>query len=130
MEKREAQRVSLAAVAGLLGLFAFNIANAAPPLRQNWAHLDLSAPSQPMEPSDKASTFRALSRAGNPAAQSPLPNIEEATVHTPPSLEERVRTVQREGLPVARLWQTNTTLLHLGFNQKGKPGLWIVKKTH
>ena len=35
---------------------------------------------------------------------------------------------RRQGLPVARLWENNSTLVHLGLNQKGKPGLWIVQK--
>jgi hypothetical protein len=36
----------------------------------------------------------------------------------------------REGLPVARLWENHSALLSLGLNQKGKPGLWLVQKTH
>ncbi len=38
------------------------------------------------------------------------------------------RQVKREGLPVARLWENNAALVHLGLNPKGKPGLWIVQK--
>jgi hypothetical protein len=36
----------------------------------------------------------------------------------------------REGLPVARLWETHSALLSLGLNGRGKPGLWLVQKTH
>ena len=36
----------------------------------------------------------------------------------------------REGLPVARLWENHSALVSLGLNQKGKPGLWLVQKTH
>jgi hypothetical protein len=36
----------------------------------------------------------------------------------------------REGLPMARLWETHSALLSLGLNQRGKPGLWLVQKTH
>jgi hypothetical protein len=36
----------------------------------------------------------------------------------------------REGLPVARLWETHSALLSLGLNHRGKPGLWLVQKTH
>jgi hypothetical protein len=36
----------------------------------------------------------------------------------------------REGLPVARLWESHSALISLGLNQKGKPGLWLVQKTH
>ena len=37
---------------------------------------------------------------------------------------------RREGLPVARLWENHSALVSLGLNQKGKPGLWLVQKTH
>ena len=36
----------------------------------------------------------------------------------------------REGLPIARLWENHSALVSLGLNQKGKPGLWLVQKTH
>jgi hypothetical protein len=45
-------------------------------------------------------------------------------------VEEFARRVHREGLPVARLWENRSALVSLGLNQKGKPGLWIVQKTH
>ena len=33
-----------------------------------------------------------------------------------------------EGLPVARLWETKTALLHFGLSPRGKPGLWLIQK--
>jgi hypothetical protein len=45
-------------------------------------------------------------------------------------MAELVRRVHREGLPVARLWENHSALLSLGLNQRGKPGLWIIQKTH
>jgi hypothetical protein len=45
-------------------------------------------------------------------------------------VETLARRFHREGLPVARLWETHSALLSLGLNQKGKPGLWLVQKTH
>jgi hypothetical protein len=42
---------------------------------------------------------------------------------------EIAQRVRREGLPVARLFETKSALLHLGLNQRGKPGLWLVQKT-
>jgi hypothetical protein len=42
--------------------------------------------------------------------------------------EEFVRRVHREGMPVVRLWESNSALLSLGLNQRGKPGLWLVQK--
>jgi hypothetical protein len=44
--------------------------------------------------------------------------------------ESFVRSFHREGLPVARLWENHSALLSLGLNGKGKPGLWLVQKTH
>lgn len=44
--------------------------------------------------------------------------------------EAAVRRFHREGLPFAKLWQGHTGSLSLGLNQKGKPGLWLVQKTH
>jgi len=51
-------------------------------------------------------------------------------MHTRPTLQDFVRRVHREGLPVARLFETKGALVHLGLNPKGKPGLWLVQKTH
>ena len=44
--------------------------------------------------------------------------------------ESFARRVHREGLPVARLWENHSALISLGLNAKGKPGLWLVQKTH
>lgn len=41
-----------------------------------------------------------------------------------------VRRVHREGLPLARLWESKSALVSIGLNQKGKPGLWLIQKTH
>jgi hypothetical protein len=38
------------------------------------------------------------------------------------------RRVQREGLPLAHLWQSKSALLSIGLNAKGKPGLWLTQK--
>jgi hypothetical protein len=42
--------------------------------------------------------------------------------------QEMARRFQREGLPVARLWQNHAAMLSLGLNQRGKPGLWLIQK--
>jgi hypothetical protein len=47
-----------------------------------------------------------------------------------PAIQDFVRRVHHEGLPVARLFETKSALLHLGLSPKGKPGLWLVQKTH
>lgn len=36
--------------------------------------------------------------------------------------------VRREGLPIARLWESKSALLSIGLNQRGKPGLWLTQK--
>jgi len=96
---------------------------APPPLRQTQIvarHLDLSAPAHPIETSYKV-----------PATEQGRFTILGAdSMHAQPTVQDRVRLFRREGLPVARLWENNSTLLHLGLNQKGKPGLWLVQKTH
>jgi hypothetical protein len=43
-------------------------------------------------------------------------------------IHEWERRVPREGLPVARLWETKTALLHVGLSPRGKPGLWLIQK--
>ena len=45
-------------------------------------------------------------------------------------VQDFVRRVHQEGLPVARLFESRSALLHLGLSPKGKPGLWLVQKVH
>ena len=42
--------------------------------------------------------------------------------------EEMARRLTREGLPVARLWESHSALLHVGLSPRGKPGLWVIQK--
>jgi hypothetical protein len=44
--------------------------------------------------------------------------------------EAFARQVHKEGLPVARLWETHSALVSIGLNPKGKLGLWLIQKTH
>jgi hypothetical protein len=37
--------------------------------------------------------------------------------------------IHREGLPLARLWESKSALISIGLNQRGKPGLWLTQKT-
>jgi hypothetical protein len=61
-----------------------------------------------------------------------LPNLGFESTQTPQRgrAQEFVSRVRREGLPVARLWQNNSALVSIGLNQRGKPGLWLIQKTH
>jgi hypothetical protein len=38
------------------------------------------------------------------------------------------RRIHREGLPLARLWESKSALISIGLNRKGKPGLWLTQK--
>ncbi len=42
--------------------------------------------------------------------------------------EDLARRVQREGVPLARLWESRSALLHVGLSPRGKPGLWLIQK--
>jgi hypothetical protein len=52
------------------------------------------------------------------------------TIAPRPTVQSMVEHFHREGLPVARLWENHSALVSLGLNGKGKPGLWLVQKTH
>jgi hypothetical protein len=59
-----------------------------------------------------------------------IPTLGSDGMRTRASLQDFVHKVHREGLPVARLFETKSALVHLGLNPRGKPGLWLVQKTH
>jgi hypothetical protein len=98
-------------------------------------HLDLRLPSYAMEARGTAekspSAFPSMARRQN-TAQEPveLPILGSDGMRTRPSIQDFVHKVHREGLPVARLFETKSALVHLGLSPKGKPGLWLVQKTH
>jgi hypothetical protein len=60
---------------------------------------------------------------------SPL-GIGEQNFRVMSQAEILARCIHREGLPVARLWESKSALLSIGLNQKGKPGLWLTQKVH
>jgi hypothetical protein len=43
-------------------------------------------------------------------------------------VEELTRRLHREGLPIARLWQTHSAMVSLGLSPRGKPGIWLIQK--
>jgi hypothetical protein len=71
----------------------------------------------------------AESSASEPTVQAALA-ISEADFHFASPAERFVRGVQREGLPIARLWKSESALLSIGLNKRGKPGVWFTKKLH
>jgi hypothetical protein len=51
-----------------------------------------------------------------------------ATLRMESKVHELGRRVPHEGLPIARLWESKTALLHFGLSPRGKPGLWLIQK--
>lgn len=94
-------------------------------------HLDLRAPSHAMEAEKSPSAFPSMVHRQNPSqARSELPLLGSDSMHARPTIQEFVHKVRQEGLPVARLFETKSALVHLGLSPRGKPGLWLVQKTH
>jgi hypothetical protein len=60
--------------------------------------------------------------------QLPALGADVAAQPTRSEAEELVRRLHREGLPIARLWETHTALISLGLSPRGKPGLWLIQK--
>jgi hypothetical protein len=93
-------------------------------------HLDLRAPVSAVDAAEKSSAFPSMSHIHRLGSQEPVqppaPGLD--TMRSRLGVQDFVRRVQHEGLPVARLFESKTALLHLGLNPKGKPGLWLVQK--
>jgi hypothetical protein len=94
-------------------------------------HLDLRAPSPAVDVSEKTSSFPSMSRRHSLGSPEPvrLPALGADGMRSRPILQDFVRRVHHEGLPVARLFESKSALVHLGLSPKGKPGLWLVQKT-
>lgn len=124
------------AVLGLCGLGSMSAVLASPPNGQRGAlRLDLhpiAATPQAEEPSQSFPSPLHRQHTLKPQPQLQLPdlgaNVSQSRI--PSRAEQFARRFHREGLPVARLWENKSALVSLGLNEKGKPGLWIVQKTH
>jgi hypothetical protein len=90
-------------------------------------HLDLRAPvSGALEPPAQPPAH-GMAHTGDRVAAA----LSVAEPQRPSSrAEQLVRSFHRDGLPVAKLFQNENSLVHIGLNPKGKPGLWIVEKIH
>lgn len=141
MSKRSEKRF-LTAVAGAGALFILGTAIASPPLgrpvqphalsqiQPSGQHLDLRAPVPAADVSEKTSAFPSVSHRhslGSPV-QVQLPAFGTDSIRSRPGIQEFVRRVHHEGLPIARLFESKSALVHLGLSPKGKPGLWLVQK--
>jgi hypothetical protein len=108
---------------------------ASPPLTQkaNPPHLDLRPVTSILAPEKASVNFPSAMHRQTLGAQDqiqlPTLGAEGPQARIPGRIEAFARRVHREGLPVARLWESKSALVSLGLNQKGKPGLWIVQKT-
>jgi hypothetical protein len=136
-------RMRMVSAAALTGLFSLHGAFAAPPLRQQIhapiqsaavaPRLDLRAPSRILEvaPSSEKNfgVFPSRRQSFGPQESVQLPALGSDAVRARPTLQEFVRRVHQEGLPVARIFEGKSALVHLGLSPKGKPGLWLVQKT-
>jgi hypothetical protein len=93
---------------------------------------DLRAPSLAVDVSDKASSFQSMSRRRSVVSQElvQLPAWGADGMRSRPGIQDFVRRLHCEGMPVARLFESKSALVHLGLSPKGKPGLWLVQKMH
>jgi hypothetical protein len=138
--------ILLAGLISICELTALKAALAEPPLLKGSAvlahgskstereapHLDLRAPSQnstsTQAPATTVQGGHRLFENNGPFRTEQLDSARDGHINSP--LQNVVHNFQREGLPIAKLFQNDSSLVHLGLNPKGKPGLWIVHKLH
>jgi hypothetical protein len=93
------------------------------------ATLDLRAPAPKLDfGQDTEVPFPSRPRALG--SSEPVPASAPAFHFQDSRVKQIAEHFHREGLPVARLWESRSALLSLGLNGRGKPGLWLVQKTH
>jgi hypothetical protein len=129
----------LTAVSGMGALLLLSSALAAPPqnrqpqprISTQMQQLDLRAPSVATEATDRTASFPSILHRHNflPQEQIRLPALGSDELRARPSVQEFVQRARREGVPLARLFESKSALVHLGLSPKGKPGLWLVQKT-
>lgn len=103
----------------------------APPSLSHPQHLDLRPPpihGETLLPSIARPSHPIDLQAYDEDTHSPAARIGPARVMSRPAA--MINKFRREGLPLARLWENHSAMLSLGLNAKGKPGLWLVQKTH
>ncbi|HEY2686682.1 MAG TPA: hypothetical protein VGI93_24425 [Steroidobacteraceae bacterium] len=99
-------------------------------------HLDLAPPASGAARENSFEQRGSFPSAGRPksiSSENELPMAFSAVNNEPrpqSKIEQLARNFKREGLPVAKLFQSNDALVHIGLSPKGKPGLWLIKKLH
>jgi hypothetical protein len=142
------EQYTRSAVVGFAALIMVNSAFAAPPtgrvqirpqsqIQTLGQHLDLRAPTHGLDAAENGQekTFGSVSSMAHrlglrSEAPVQLPALGQDGMRSRPGIQDFVRRVHQEGLPVARLLETKSALVHLGLSPKGKPGLWLVQKIH
>jgi hypothetical protein len=121
------------AASGLCGLGLLSSAVASPPFNSgrssSTAQFGVAAPA--LTPFPTAIHHLDIGKADHgPDDRFHLPALVsgEENVRTMSQPEIIARRIHREGLPVARLWESRSALISIGLNQKGKPGLWLIQK--
>jgi hypothetical protein len=127
----------LTAVFGIGAFLILSSALAAPPLGRQpqprtpsqIQQLDLRAPKIGAEAAERTA-FPSMSHHQNPTSEQILmPALGADGMRSHRGVQEFVQRTHREGLPLARLFESKSALVHLGLSPKGKPGLWLVQKT-
>jgi hypothetical protein len=95
-------------------------------------HLDLRAPSPAVDVPEKTPSFPSMSHRYSLGSQDQVqpPALGPDGMRSRLPVQDFVQRIHREGIPVARLFESKSALVHLGLSPKGKPGLWLVQKTH
>jgi hypothetical protein len=108
--------------------------------------LDLRVPHNPFVPGNQAGSVALELRTFPSGIQHPARDLaeagandhailaglatSEADFHFASPSERFVGRMRREGLPIARLWKSESALLSIGLNKRGKPGVWFTKTFH
>ena len=110
------------------------------------SRLDLRAPANWPSESGTSDRTHALAAAVDPPAfpsvrrtsddaarrglQEDMPSLgrDVPAMRTMGRMQEMAHRFRREGLPVARLFESRSALVSLGLNQRGKPGIWLIQK--
>jgi hypothetical protein len=104
-------------------------------LKMGTGRLDLRAPTDVPQTGNAAApagfpSSRRLAGSAADSLQLPALGAADAQPREMSRVEEFARRVHREGLPIARLWESHSALVSLGLNQRGKPGIWLIQKVH
>jgi hypothetical protein len=104
-----------------------NAGRPAPTVQAPSGRLDLRPPSEIVAGTDATDSSV---RSERPASARPKQFEVTPAAASSRTVETMAQSFRQQGLPVARLFENKDSLVHLGLNQKGKPGLWIVHKLH